>query len=384
MPQPEHSRQEPVPLFCAASAAQGIDLTETLRQVVESQRYVLGPCVLSFEEAFAPYVGVSHAVGVGNGTEALSIALRGLGVVPGDRVLTVANAGFYASTAIRGLGAVPVYVDVDPHSLNMDPAALAEALGRSGKAGESPVRAVVVTHLYGFLADMPALSRLCSEAGVPLVEDCAQAHGALREGRRAGAWGDVGCFSFYPTKNLGALGDGGAVVTANPELAARLRSLRQYGWGAKYEVTLEGGVNSRLDELQAAVLLAKLPWLDAANARRRDIAVRYTSAFAGWPLQLPQSGQGAGLDQVAHLYVLRTARRDALRTHLTSRGIASDIHYPVPDHRQPVQAAAYAQVELPVTETACAQVLTLPCFPGMTDEQVARVIRAVNEFHEGA
>lgn len=364
-----------VPLFCAAAAAQGLDLPAVLREVVESQRYVLGPCVQAFEKAFAAYVGVPHAIGVANGTDALTIALRGLGLGPGQRVLTVANAGFYSSTAIRAIGAEPVYADVDATTLNLSPAALAEAL-----AGP-PLGAVVVTHLYGQLADMPAIAALCRAAGVPLIEDCAQAHGARRDGRLAGAWGDVGCFSFYPTKNLGALGDGGALVTADAVLAERMRALRQYGWGAKYEVVMGGGSNSRLDELQAAVLSAKLPLLDAANARRRAIAARYGEAFAHLPLQAPRA---EAEDYVAHLYVVRSAQRDALRAHLTAQGIASDVHYPIADHLQPVQASACAGALLPVTESACAQVLTLPCFPGLTDELADRVIAAVSSFHERA
>ena len=373
MAQPGHPTSAQVPLFCAASAAQGLDLPAVLGQVVESQRYVLGPCVQAFEAAFAQYVGVPHAVGVANGTDALIIALRGLGVGAGQRVLTVANAGFYVSTAIRAVGAEPVYADVDAQTLNLAPEAVADALAKQ------PLAAVVVTHLYGQLADVQAIAALCRDARVPLIEDCAQAHGARRDGRLAGGWGDVGCFSFYPTKNLGALGDGGALVTADAALAGRMRALRQYGWGNKYEVELPGGCNSRLDEMQAAVLSAKLPLLDAANAQRRVIASRYTAAFARLPVQAPSVG---GEDHVAHLYVLRSARRDALRAHLAERGIASDIHYPVPDHRQPVQAAAYAHVRLPVTEAACGEVLTLPCFPGMISEQVDRVIDAVASFHE--
>lgn len=360
-----------VPLFCAAAAAQGLDLAAVLREVVESQRYVLGPCVQAFEAEFAAYVGVPHALGVANGTDALTIALRGLGLGPGQRVLTVANAGFYSSTAIRAVGAEAVYADVDPSTLNLSPVALSQAL-----AGPT-LGAVVVTHLYGQMADMPTIAAMCRAARVPLIEDCAQAHGARLDGRLAGSWGDVGCFSFYPTKNLGALGDGGALVTADDALAERLRALRQYGWGAKYEVVRSGGCNSRLDELQAAVLSAKLPLLDDANARRRAIAARYGAAFAHLPLQAPRAETE---DYVAHLYVVRSAQREALRAHLGAHGIASDVHYPIADHQQPVQASAYAGVRLPVTELACAQVLTLPCFPGMTQEQADRVIAAVLSF----
>lgn len=361
-----------VPLFSAEAAAFGLDLGQVLREVVDSQRYILGPRAQAFEAAFAAYVGVAHGIGVANGTDALELALRALDVGPGRRVVTVANAGFYGSTAIRAVGATPVYVDVDDDTLNLAPAALASVLS----AGN--VHAVIVTHLYGQLADVAAIAALCRDAGVPLVEDCAQAHGARRDGRSAGAWGRIGAYSFYPTKNLGALGDGGALVTDDAALAERLRQLRQYGWRAKYEVVLSGGCNSRLDEIQAAVLHAKLPGLDAANARRRAIAARYNQAFADLPLRLPAS---TGDDYVAHLYVLRTARRAALQAHLAAAGVACEVHYPIADHLQPVLAVAGMPPSLPVSEAACAQVLTLPCFVGLGDAQVAQVIDAVRGFH---
>ncbi len=363
-----------VPLFSAETAGQGLDLPGVLRAVIDSQRYVLGTQVLAFEAAFAAYVGVRYAIGVANGTDALEIALRSLGVKPGEGVVTVANAGFYGSTAIRAIGAQPLYVDVDEYTLNLSPSALAQVLSTK------PVKAVIATHLYGQLADMAAITDLCRAAGVALIEDCAQAHGARRAGRLAGAWGDVACFSFYPTKNLGALGDGGAVVTDNAELANRVRALRQYGWGNKYEVVCDGGRNSRLDELQAAVLSAKLPLLDTVNAQRRAIGARYSAALADLPLRAhPVFGD----DHVAHLYVVRSAQRQQLRDHLDARGIASDVHYPIADHRQPVHLGAYAGEHLPVTEAACQQALTLPCFPGMTDAQVEQVIFAVREFFKG-
>ena len=358
-----------VPFFCASGAAFGVDLGACLQRVVDSGWYVLGPAVRDFEAAFARYLGVGHAIGVGNGTDALALALRALGVGTGQRVLSVANAGCYASTAIAQVGAEVGWVDVEPRRLTMAPGALAAAL-----AG-GPAAAVIVTHLYGQMADMPAIAALCQRAGVPLIEDCAQAHGATLAGRRAGAWGAIGCFSFYPTKNLGALGDGGAVVTGDAALAERLRALRQYGWARKSAVTVPGGGNSRLDELQAAVLLAKLPRLDAANARRRAIAARYGAAFADLPLACPPA---PGEAHVAHLCVVRTPRRADLQAHLAAAGIASDIHYPLADHRQPVRTAPAPA--LPVTEAACAEVLSLPCYPGLTDEQAGLVIDAVRGF----
>jgi dTDP-4-amino-4,6-dideoxygalactose transaminase len=364
-----------VPFFSAAGAALGVDLGACLQAAAGSGRYILGPQVQAFEAAFARYLGVAHAVGVGNGTDALTLSLRALGVGPGQRVLTAANAGCYASAAIAQVGARALYAEIDPQDMNLAPDAVQQALQEGG------VAAVILTHLYGQMADVPRIAAACRAAGVPLVEDCAQAHGAARGGRKAGAWGTLACFSFYPTKNLGALGDGGLVATSDAALAERVRMLRQYGWAGKYEVALAGGINSRLDELQAAVLLAKLPHLDAANDARRAMAARYRAALADLPLRLPPP---AGQDYVAHLYVVRTPRRDALRAHLAAHGVASDVHYPLPDHRQPVRANDTDEApSLPVTEAACAQVLSLPCCPGLTPAQMDRVIETVRVFFDG-
>ncbi|MDR2153469.1 MAG: DegT/DnrJ/EryC1/StrS family aminotransferase [Burkholderiaceae bacterium] len=388
--------QPEVPFFSATGAAFGVDLLACMATVVQQGRYVLGPRVQAFELAFASYLGVAHAVGVANGTDALTLSLRALGIGPGERVLTAANAGCYASTAIAQAGAEPLYVEIDPQDMNLAPAAVEQAL----KAG--PVAAVILTHLYGQMAPVERIAAACRAACVPLIEDCAQAHGAARNGRKAGAWGALACFSFYPTKNLGALGDGGLVATADAALAERVRALRQYGWSGKYQVTLPGGINSRLDELQAALLLAKLPHLDRANAERRAIAARYQAAFADLPLRLPPS---MGSDYVAHLYVVRTPRRAELQAHLARHGIASEVHYPLPEHRQPVRSeraydlGASGQVaktcliegerrgskgdgglSLPVTEAACAEVLSLPCCLGLTSTQTARVIDGVRAF----
>lgn len=364
------SQDHSVPLFSAAAVHAGLDLSTPVQRVMDSHWYVLGREGAAFESEFAAYLGAAHCVGVANGTDALELGLRAAGLVAGDRVAVVANAGFYGSTAVHGIGATPVYVDVDESLLAMSAAGLAKAL-------EHKPAAVIVTHLYGQMADVEPLLALCRQAGVPLLEDCAQAHGAQRGGRKAGTWGDVGCFSFYPTKNLGALGDGGAVVARDEAVAARLRTLRQYGWSSKYTVATPGGRNSRLDELQAAVLRAKLPHLDRHNGLRQAIARRYSAAFAQLPLQCPPS---LGEDYVAHLYVLRCARREALRGFLQQRGIATDVHYPVPDHLQPAFRGRTAAVDLPVTQAAAASVVTLPCFPGMESGDVDRVIAAVQDF----
>lgn len=356
-------------LFSAERANMGIDFMMPLRNVLDSHWYILGCQVKQFEEEFARYVGVSHCLSVASGSDALELALRGLGVEHGSRVVTVANAGFYSSTAIHAIGATPVYVDVDADTLTMCPKALAEVI-------ESKPAAVIVTHLYGQLADIEEIVRVASAAGVPVLEDCAQSHGARRNGQQAGSFGSVACFSFYPTKNLGALGDGGAVVTNNNDLAARVRQLRQYGWSQKYQVAIPGGRNSRLDEIQAAILRAKLPLLDGWNAQRRSIAQRYNAAFASFDMQLPVS---TGEDYVAHLYVVRVQARTAFAEALKEKRIGTDIHYPIPDHRQPAYDVVPSQ-SLAVTEKACDTVISLPCFPGLTDEEVDRVIDAVKVF----
>ena len=351
------------------SAALAADLHAATQRVVDSGWYVLGPEVRAFEQELAAYCRMPYCVGVGNGTDALELGLRALGVAPGDMVATVANAGMYSSTAIVAIGAVPRYVDVD-QSLTMSPAALEEVIG-------SGVRAVIVTHLYGRMASMRAIVPLCRSAGVPLLEDCAQAIGAELHGTPAGAWGDIGCFSFYPTKNLGAIGDGGAVLARDEAVAERVRALRQYGWTRKYEATLPSGRNSRLDELQAAVLRVKLPHLAAWNVRRRAIADRYGGGIRNPAVRLPPLSDSA---YVAHLYVVRTAEPEALRAHLSAAGIASEVHYPVPDYRQSALAGRAPSEELPATEAACREVLSLPCFPEMSDKEVDTVAEAVNRW----
>ena len=346
------------------------ELEAAMARVQDRGWYILGPEVEAFEREFAAYLGVAECIAVGNGTDALELALRALMVGSGETVATVANAGMYATTAIRAVGAVPAYVEIDAATLEMDPAALAAV------AEERP-RAIIATHLYGRLADIDAIARIAQEQRIPLIEDCAQAHGAKRGDRHAGAHGSLGCFSFYPTKNLGALGDAGAVVTRDRELAVKLRALRVYGWDAKYHCTMQGGMNSRMDELQAAVLRAKLPHLDRWNLRRREIATRYTSAIRHPSIVVPPFVDDGS--DVAHLYVVRTKARESLRQHLKAAGISTDIHYPVPDHRQPV-AGTVPQKGLARTDRACADVLSLPCYPELTDAEVDLVAAACNRW----
>ena len=342
-----------------------------INRVIDSGWLVLGPEVKRFEQSFADYLGTAHCISLANGTDAIELALKALGVERGDRVATVANAGMYTTTAMLAIGAEPFFLDVDLASRN---ATLAE-VERALAAG---VKAVVVTHLYGLAApDIGQIAELCARQGVPLLEDCAQAHGASVDGKRVGTFGDVASFSFYPTKNLGALGDGGAVVTASNAIAEKVARLRQYGWSTKYQVEVSGARNSRLDEMQAAILSVFLPDLDNANARRREIAARYSAAIIHPDVVLPAQG---GQEYVAHLYVVRSARRDALREHLREMDIAADVHYPIPDYRQPVFGDRFASVSLQNTERLSREILTLPLYPEMTDAQVEQVVAAVNAW----
>lgn len=354
------------------AALQGV-LVQAVGDVIASGHFVLGSHVAAFEAEFAAYCGVDHCVGVANGTDALELALKAVGVGAGDKVVVAANAAMYGTTAVFACRAEPVFVDVLPGEATLDPKAIEDVFRTS--AG---IKAILVTHLYGRLARMVEICRIAQAHGAMIVEDCAQAHGARAgDGRRAGALGDIASFSFYPTKNLGAIGDGGAIVCKDPVFAVRARRLRQYGWAGKYENALMGGRNSRLDEIQAAMLSVMLPCLDVWNARRRQIALRYSEGIRSDSIELPPA---AGEENVVHLYVVRSDRRPALREHLSAHGIQSDVHYPIPDHRQPCHALRYADLVLPTTEREAERVLSLPCFPEMTDDEVSRVIDACSRF----
>jgi dTDP-4-amino-4,6-dideoxygalactose transaminase len=349
-------------------------LDAAIARVQDRGRYILGPEVEAFEREFAAWCGAASCIAVGNGTDALELALRALGIGAGDEVATVANAGGYASTAIRAIGAIPLYVDVDHATLLIDPASLAQRITER-------TRAVIVTHIYGRLADVDAIAEVATGAGMMVIEDCAQAHGARRGAKKAGTFGAVGCFSFYPTKNLGALGDAGALITNDSALAAKLTELRTYGWRGKYRIAVEGGINSRMDELQAAVLRVKLPYVDGWNRQRREIADRYAAAITDPAIALPLPASGDdGQADVMHLFVVRTKLRDELRAHLAAAGIATDIHYPVPDYAQAAWTRGRSTPFLERTELACAEVLTLPCYPELTHEEIAAVAAACNSW----
>ena len=342
-------------------AAHREEIDAAIRGVLENGRYILGPEVEAFEREFAGYCEVKHAVAVGSGTEALHVALAALGITAGDEVITTAHTAVATASAIRLCGATPVFADVEPGTWTIDPRLIEKAITPKTKA-------IVPVHIYGQPADLAPILKL----GIPVLEDCAQAHGAKYGGRRVGSMGLLGAFSFYPTKNLGAIGDGGIVVTDSDELAKKMRLLREYGWAERY-VSSTDGWNTRLDELQAAILRVKLRRLDADNARRRELAKRYDEALAG--LQVPVVRDG--VEPVYHLYVITHDRRDTLQQHLRERGIGALVHYPVPVHKQP----AYATNDsLPHTERAAQSVLSLPMYPELTGEQQQQVIDAVRSF----
>jgi dTDP-4-amino-4,6-dideoxygalactose transaminase len=351
------------------------EIDAAVARALESGWYILGQEGKAFEAEFAAWLGQGTAVGCGNGTDAIALALRGLGIGPGCAVATVSHTAVATVAAVEMVGAVPVLIDIDPVHYTMDPAELAEVLARP-PAGLPPIKAVLPVHLYGQPADLPALTTLCRQYGVALIEDCAQAHGARFAGQRVGTFGDAATFSFYPTKNLGALGDGGAVVARDPAVAARIGALRQYGWRQHY-ISDDIGVNSRLDEVQAAILRVKLAHLDAQNARRRAIAAAYDEALVGSALTPP--ARRAGAEHVFHLYVARTRDRDAIQARLREVGIGTGIHYPVPVHRQPAYLGRVAMgpAGCRATEAASATILSLPLYPELSDAQVAQVIASL-------
>ncbi|HYD70481.1 DegT/DnrJ/EryC1/StrS family aminotransferase [Azospirillum sp.] len=350
-----------------------------LRQTLDAGFYILGREVETFEHEFAAYTGVRHALGVANGTQAIELALRALGIGAGDLVLTVSHTAVATAMAVVSTGATPVWVDVDPATAVMDAGRLEQAIAAAGAAGfKNRLKAVIAVHLYGNPVDIPAIMDVCRRHGLALVEDCAQAHGAVIAGRRVGGFGAIGAFSFYPTKNMPAFGDGGAVVTDDAALRARLAELRQYGWKQRY-VSDTLGLNSRLDEIHAAMLRVSLRHLDSLNARRRALAATYDQGLAGLPLARPATTSGA--EPVYHQYVIQTDRRDALAAFMAERGVHTAIHYPVPVHRQPA-FAGMAPVAGPLhgTEALADRILSLPMYPQITAGQATAVATAVQEF----
>jgi len=357
----------------AINARHADELKAAVARVIDSGNYVLGEEVRAFEREFAQWCGLPHAVGVGNGLDALTLILRAyksLGrLADGDEVIVPGNTFIASFLAITQSGLVPVAVEPDLSTFNLDPTRIEPAIGPR-------TRAIMPVHLYGQLADMPALLTIARRHELLVIEDAAQAHGATWSGRRAGAFGDAAAFSFFPGKNLGALGDGGAVVTADAEVAGRVAALRNYGSVEKYR-HLYQGANSRLDEMQAALLRVKLPYVDDDVARRRTIARRYLAGIRHADIGLPAVRSEER--HAWHLFVVRSTRRDALQAHLLAHGIHSQIHYPVAPHRQPAYAGADA-VSLPLTERLHDEVLSLPIGPTLGDDAVEQVIAACMSF----
>ncbi len=345
------------------------ELTQVFSSFLRRGRHILGPEVESLEEELASFCGTKHGVGVASGTDALILALRGLGLGEGDEVILPAFTAPPTAVAVVLAGAVPVFADVDPRDLTLDP--------RSVERRLTPrTRCILPVHLFGRPADMPALVEIAERHGLFLVEDCAQSHGASLEGRKTGSFGAAGCFSFYPTKNLGAYGDGGMVVTSDGELARELRCLRDYG-RVDRDLLARVGLNSRLDELQAAFLRVKLRRLPEWNRRRVEMARRYIQAFADLPLSLPECRKGEG--HVYHIFAVSSDRRDDLRRHLAEKGVETVVHYPLPLHRQP-PFRGYPGPPCPGAEEASRRVLSLPLYPHLSPEEQEGVIAAVRSF----
>ncbi len=340
--------------------------------VFASGRYVLGEQVKTFESEFAAYCGACEGIGVNSGTDAIVLALRACGVGPQAEVVTVSHTAVATVSAIELAGAIPVFADIERDSFTIDPVKVQEAI-------TARTRAIVAVHLYGQAADLDPLLAICRSKGIPLIEDCAQAHGAIYKGKRVGSIGEAGCFSFYPTKNLGAIGDGGMVVTSSRALAAQVRKLREYGWNEARDSTVPG-MNSRLDELQAAILRVKLRNLDRDNNCRVRIANQYEAGLADSGIELPKSR--AHCSHVYHLYVVRTAGRNELREFLRTRGITTLMHYPLPVHQQTAYVGRLPQANLHETEAAAGEILSLPMYPELSSEEVMEVIAAIREWRK--
>jgi len=359
-----------IPFLALTPGEDAADVAAAIERVVGRGWFVLGPEVEAFEAEFARASGAAHAVGVGNGTDAIALTLRALGIGAGDEVITSPLSAAFSAIAVMMAGARPVFADVDPDRLTIDP--------RRIEAAISPrTRAILPVHLYGQPADLPAIERIAAKHGLAIVEDCCQAHLATCGGRPVGTIGRAGAFSFYPTKNLGALGDGGAVVTNDGALADRLRRLRNGGQSSHYRHD-EFGVNSRLDELQAAILRARLARLPRWTARRRQIAARYRRQLAGADETLVRILPECDPGHVYHLFVVRSPARAALRQHLASQGVETLIHYPTPIGRQAAFAGA-APDACPAADRACAEVLSLPLHPALADGDVDAIAAALKE-----
>lgn len=345
------------------------EIDRGILETLEKCQFILGPNVSAFEEEAAHYLGAKHAVAVASGTDALHLALVAAGIGPGDEVITTPFTFIATAEAIRYVGAKPVFVDIDPQTFNIDPVKIRAAV-------TSSTRAVIPVHLFGQPADMEAVEAVCAAKDLMIIEDCAQSFGAASGNRMTGTIGKLGCFSFFPSKNLGCYGDGGMITTNGDETAARLLSLRNHGSRIRYHHS-EIGYNSRLDEIQAVILRAKLKRIPAFNEGRRRVAGLYSSLLRDSGIKCPfEDGKGV---HVYHQYTVLTERREKIMENLAKAGIASAVYYPIPLHRQEVFAADYAQVSLPAAEDVAGRCMSLPVFPEMTEEQVTEVVSAIKQ-----
>jgi len=360
----------------ASYLAHKAEIDAAIAEVLASGWYILGQQVTAFEQEFAAYLSISDVISVANGTDALHLALRACGVGPGDTVITVAHTAVATVAAIELAGATPFFVDIDPVTFTLDPHLLAETLKNPR---DQRFKALIPVHLYGHPAQISAIMELAKRYDLFVIEDCAQAHGATFQNKTVGTWGDLAAFSFYPTKNLGALGDGGAIATNNPHLAEKARLLREYGWQERYISTC-AGTNSRLDELQAAILRVKLRYLASENARRQEIAALYNVLLAETALNLPQSQ--ADCSHVYHQYVIRSKQRDDLRAFLKANNVGTLIHYPVPIHFQPAyqNRIAIGDSGLGYTEQIAQEIVSLPIYPQLTNEQIQQIAILLQSF----
>lgn len=367
MSQVDHQRKVPFVDLVSQSNELADDVMLRIESVIRRADFVFGPEVEEFEQQFAEYIGAAHCIGVGNGTEALHLSLRAVGVGAGDEVITVANTFAASAFAIAYTGATPVFIDITTDDYNMDPNLLADALSPRTKA-------IVPVHLYGQPAEMDAITEFAEKHGLPIVEDACQAHGASYRGRAAGTISNAGCFSFYPGKNLGAFGDGGAIVTNDDQLAEQLRLLRNYGQRVKNEHTMLG-YNSRLDTVQAAVLLVKLPLLDQWNHQRREAAGWYDEFLNQKQAPVAIPNHKGHVHHVYHLYVIQHDQRDALMDGLHERGVACGIHYPNPIcHAQPFRATRKVPHQAPVTTRVAQRICSLPMYPGLSRDDIEYVV----------
>lgn len=350
------------------------DFVRLFDEAVSGGEFILGSHVRALEEAFPAYLGVKYGLGVGNGTDAVRIAGLAMGLTPGDKIVTVPNTYIATTMALSSHGIMPVFCDISADTYNMDPRSLEETL-----KSHPDVKVCIPVHLYGHSAPMDEIREVCSRYGVKILEDACQAHGALYQGAKVGGLGDMAAFSFYPTKNLGCLGDGGMVVTDSEELYRAALSIRTFGEEGKH-VHVKEGFNSRLDNIQGAVLMRKLPLLDDWNERRRSLAALYRAELTGLPLVLP--GEAEWTRHVCHLFVVRSEKRDELRTFLADRGVTTLIHYPTPIHLQKVYAPlGFKRGDFPVAEKAASEIVSLPIYPSLTEEEVCYVASSIRQFY---